>query len=255
MARRQVSVYSIERARLSRNGDGAAHDDADAADRHDQLMTAIAEIRTRLENGPADAAASQEDGSAVVSEEFLAEYKAGLEQVTSLKSELIHIEAAIERTKREIAGLHESGIKADTLNGVTDELDAVVSGTERATERILEAAEEIEQNARNLSAALQREGDQNMALEIQEHATKIFEACNFQDLTGQRISKVVNTMRYVEERVLKMIEIWGGLDAFRDVAAAPMPNPAGPDDMLHGPGDIDNDPARATQDDIDALFD
>ena len=34
----------------------------------------------------------------------------------------------------------------------------------------------------------------------------IFEACTFQDITGQRISKVVGTLRYIDERVSSFIE-------------------------------------------------
>ena len=35
------------------------------------------------------------------------------------------------------------------------------------------------------------------------------EACSFQDLTGKRITKVVGTMKFVEERVNAMAELCG----------------------------------------------
>lgn len=246
---RQVKVFSIARERPLRNTGRATDEPQSAPERHREVMEMLADIHARL-------GAPDDGGPAVeaVPQQFLEDYKAGMDQVAALKSELIEIEAAIERTKRELASLHHNGVTTERFNGVTDELDEVVRGTERATDSILESAEEIENNARNLAASLNRDGDRNMAYEIQEHATKIFEACNFQDLTGQRITKVVNTLRYVEERVLKMIDIWGGLDAFRGIAAAPMPNPAGKDDMLHGPGDNELDEDRVSQDDIDALF-
>jgi chemotaxis regulatin CheY-phosphate phosphatase CheZ len=37
--------------------------------------------------------------------------------------------------------------------------------------------------------------------EIQERVVSIFEACNFQDLTGQRIKKVMTTMKFIEKTV------------------------------------------------------
>ena len=248
---RQMSVFSIERAR-NLPGGGVESDDLSALDRHREVMEALAAIQAGLRGDAKDV--PEAPAEATVPEQFVADYKAGMEQVAALKHELIGIEEAIEETKKELASLHQNKLAGEPFNGVTDELDEVVKGTERATDAILESVEIIETDARNLGAALSREGDRNMAYEIQEQTTKIFEACNFQDLTGQRITKVVNTLRYVEERVLKMIDIWGGMDAFKDIPAAAMPNPAGPCEMSHGPGDNEGDDERASQDDIDALF-
>ena len=54
---------------------------------------------------------------------------------------------------------------------------------------------------------------------MQERVIKIFEACNFQDLTGQRITKVVATLKFIETHIVRMMEIWGGLEAFKDIEA------------------------------------
>ena len=43
----------------------------------------------------------------------------------------------------------------------------------------------------------------------------IFEACNFQDLTGQRIKKVMTTMKFIENHITVMMDIWGGVDAIK----------------------------------------
>ena len=77
-------------------------------------------------------------------------------------------------------------------------------------------------------------------------------ACNFQDLSGQRIAKVLTTLKFVEERIAHMIEIWGGIDAFGTYAAAAA---AELDRVatLHGPK-LDGEDGHATQDDVDALF-
>ena len=44
---------------------------------------------------------------------------------------------------------------------------------------------------------------------IDEKIQSVFEACAFQDITGQRVTKVVRLIKYVEERVNALIAIWG----------------------------------------------
>ena len=63
----------------------------------------------------------------------------------------------------------------------------------------------------------------------------IFEACNFQDITGQRISKVVGAMKFVEERVHHMMEIWGGMESFKDIETIDDPKRQGEKALLNGP--------------------
>ena len=73
--------------------------------------------------------------------------------------------------------------------------------------------------ASTLAARLKDEQSRALAQDIQERVVKIFEACNFQDLTGQRITKVVATLKFIETHIVRMMEIWGGLDAFKDIEA------------------------------------
>ena len=90
--------------------------------------------------------------------------------------------------------------------------------------------------------------------EIQERVISIFEACNFQDLTGQRITKVMATMRFIEQHINAMMEIWGGVDAIRSHAPQIVDTREGDARLLNGPK-LDGDVGHASQDDIDALFD
>jgi chemotaxis protein CheZ len=92
-----------------------------------------------------------------------------------------------------------------------------------------------------------------MASDIQDHVIKIFESCNFQDLTGQRITKVVSTLKFIETHIIRMMEIWGGIDAFKDYAPTARSERDGDAKLLNGPK-LDDDPGHASQDDIDALF-
>ena len=90
--------------------------------------------------------------------------------------------------------------------------------------------------------------------EIQERVVSIFEACNFQDLTGQRINKVMTTMKFIENHITVMMDIWGGVDAIKAHAPAIIDDREGDAKLLNGPK-LDGDEGHASQNDIDALFD
>ena len=215
-------------------------DEADSADmRHRELMTEIRALRSLVQP-------TKELG-----EKALEQLRRDQAEALKIKHEMDLIYEAINRTKREIATLHVSGCNGQELSRVSNELDAVVHGTEGATETILAAAETIDDRAGTLAARLKGE-DQGLANDIQENIVQIFEACNFQDLTGQRISKVVGTLRFVEERIIKMMDIWGGVETFKEIEVE-LEHRMGDQGLLNGPA-LDDDAGIASQDDIDALF-
>ena len=113
------------------------------------------------------------------------------------------------------------------------------------------ASEAIDERASSLSDRLTG-SNHGLAVDIQEQVVQIFEACNFQDLTGQRITKIVNTLRFVEERIIRMMDIWGGIESFRDIEVE-LEHRLGDQGLLNGPA-LDADEGIASQDDIDALF-
>jgi chemotaxis protein CheZ len=208
---------------------------------HDEIMAELKALRALVQ--------PQEN----VSARMVEAYRTEIAEAQKLKAELDLISDAISRTKQEIATLHRTGFEGPEMKRVTHELDAIVGGTESATEGILSAAEFIDQAANTLSAAVKSEQDQALAHDIQDHVVKIFEACNFQDLTGQRITKVVGTLKFIETHVIRMMEIWGGLESFKDIAPAEMETREGEIALVNGPR-LDGDLGHASQDEIDALF-
>jgi chemotaxis protein CheZ len=218
---------------------GGAHDPAQS---HAELMNELRALRRIVE--------PQQE---LVTQRVIDAYKAELSEAQKLKAELDLIYEAINMTKREIATLHVTGFEGPEMKRVTHELDAIVGGTEQATEQILSSAESIDQDASTLSARLKDE--QNLALvqDMQEKVIKIFEACNFQDLTGQRITKVVNTLKFIESHIMRMMEIWGGIESFQDVTPEVIAEREGDAKLLNGPK-LDGEDGHASQDDIDALF-
>jgi len=174
------------------------------------------------------------------------------EEVEKLQTELNAMARNIQETKAEIVSLRPANSEHDHLVIVSDQLDAVVEATENATHAILEATEKIDDLAQRLSVHVDQE-DRQLVDEIGEHVISIFEASNFQDLTGQRITKVVNTLKFVEERINSMIEIWG-VDTLTEIAPKAQFKQDLDDDkaLLNGP-QLKNE--GISQDDIDALFD
>ena len=185
---------------------------------------------------------------------LLETYRAQIEQCEKLKVELDLIHDAINRTKREIATLHGKSFDGEEMAKVNGELGAVVGGTEQATQQILEAAEAIDQAATALSKNISPDQQKLLSEEIQERVVSIFEACNFQDLTGQRISKVMTTMKFIEKHIIEMMDIWGGVDAIKAHAPPIVDTREGDAKLLNGPK-LDGDDGHASQNDIDALFD
>jgi len=214
--------------------------DDEAARRHHELIAEIKALRTLVE--PKDDA-----------QRILETYQAQLSEMQKLKGELVIIHNAITRTKQEIATLHVTGFQGQNMSRMTHELDAVVNGTEQATQTILNMVEEIDQLATTMIDQGKDEAEKQAGREIQDRVVKVFEACNFQDITGQRISKVVNTWKFIESHVGQMMEIWGGIEAFKEFIPEAPPEPEGDDALLNGPK-LQDDEGHASQDDIDALF-
>jgi len=138
------------------------------------------------------------------------------------------------------------GIEAEHLTRIAHELEAVTAGTDQATQKILAAAEQIDQLANNLAAGLKGTIEQGLAQDISDFVIRIFEACNFQDLIGQRVTKVMATLKILEAHVACVLD---------EIKNPPPAHSRGHGaDYLHGPR-LDIDPGHISQRDIDTMFD
>ncbi|MDB5577130.1 MAG: chemotaxis protein [Bradyrhizobium sp.] len=232
--------------------------DGDAGPMHREIMNELRSIRAQMA-APGHAAVAGAGADPAIqqiaeSQALLETYRAQIEQCEKLKVELDLIYDAINRTKREIAVLHGKSFDGNEMSKVTGELGAVVGGTEEATQQILEAAEAIDQAASAFGKVNSPDQQKILSEEISERVVSIFEACNFQDLTGQRISKVMSTMKFIENHITVMMDIWGGVDAIRAHAPPIVDDREGDAKLLNGPK-LDGDAGHASQNDIDALFD
>lgn len=224
---------------------------------HREIMSELRAIREQMASphrtAAAAPAATSTDQQIAEARVLLQSYRAQIEQCEKLKIELDLIHAAITRTKQEIAVLHGKSFDGDEMAKVNGELGAVVGGTEQATQKILEAAEAIDVASSALGKVTSPDQQKLLSEEIQERVVSIFEACNFQDLTGQRIGKVMTTMKFIENHIATMMDIWGGVDAIRAHAPATFDEREGDDRLLNGPK-LDGAEGHVSQDDIDAMF-
>jgi chemotaxis protein CheZ len=160
----------------------------------------------------------------------------------SIHNEFNSIADYISRTRDEIAQLRPNDIRDQRIPGAGAELEALVSDTERATETIMSEAEAV--------MCSETEDIDAYKAEVMDSMTKIIEACSFQDLTGQRVSKVVSSLKHIEERVARFAQSMGVNDA--DATEHEIEE-AKRREQLHLNGPAIGGPEVA-QDDIDALL-
>jgi chemotaxis protein CheZ len=149
----------------------------------------------------------------------------------------------IQTARHEIAELRPDDIRDRHLPMATDELDAVVDATAEATGVILGAMETIEGLAPQLPP--------EMSATMQDLVIRVYEACGFQDITGQRISKVVKTLNHIEAKVDSMLAVFGA-DLAKRAPHEDAPAPDSQAGLLNGPA-LPNS-AGNSQEDIDALL-
>lgn len=139
----------------------------------------------------------------------------------ALLREVEELGQTITQAKSEIAALKIDDITVSHIPFATDELDAIVSQTASATHQILESCETFDAVADTLAG--------ETAAQLQDATTRIYEACAFQDITGQRITKVVNALKVIDAKVQRILTTFGA-----DTAQACVAEPA-ITEMLNGP--------------------
>ena len=235
----QRKVFRIEeRGRLGAP-DAASADKAEDTSRHHAFMVELQALRALI------------SPRAQTDRETMERARAQIAEADAYKNEIEVIYQAVKRSKDDIDAVGAGSLQGDRVARAGRDLRAIVAATEQATQAILQAAEEIERSANTLADTLKSGHDKALADDILDRVVQIFEACNFQDLTGQRVAKVVATLKFVEDHAARLLQIWGGIEQFRPVVFdADDGRDTG---CLNGPK-LPGDPGHFTQDDIDALF-
>ena len=115
--------------------------------------------------------------------------------------EIQELKAIIQEARKEIGSTRPDDISGKHIPSATDELDAIVLATAEATGTIMDSCEIIQKAFEKMDSAV--------ASDMETEVTKIFEACSFQDITGQRITKVVKTLKKIDEKITALLAVLG----------------------------------------------
>ncbi len=172
------------------------------------------------------------------------------QEVETLKSELVGLFQYVQRVRQEIAAIHHPAEEEHQIASMGEQLDAIVQATENATNTIMENVEEISNMLNSIRDDVGKKQKPVLDM-IDERTNTIFEACSFQDITGQRVSKVMKSITYVENRVNNLIEVWGK-EELDKIQVDPEYIKSADEELLNGP---QLEGKGLDQSEIDALFD
>lgn len=181
------------------------------------------------------------------SEALVALMRGFFQQLDKRRSDEFSIIAGyIAKAKEEIREMRPHDISQDRIPTAGAELEAITRDTENATHTIMNSAEAM------MGFSVKDFGDDPKAYKaaVDDEVMKIFEACSFQDITGQRVSKVVNVLKQIEERVGRLANTLGIDDSAPQAMTAEEKRRH--DLLLNGPA-IGGPETK--QDAIDAMFD
>jgi chemotaxis protein CheZ len=170
-----------------------------------------------------------------------------------LKAEISGLLRYMQRVRTEIAAMNRGRDEDHNFETMGKQLDAIVEATEKATDTIMNAMEQNEESVAKIKEGL--DDPEKIALldKIIDNGNVVFEACSFQDITGQRVTKIVKSITFVEERVNALLDIWGR-DALDDVEVETDEEVKREQELLLRGPQLDGQ-ETISQDEIDKLFD
>ena len=217
-----------------------------------EVMNAIRDLESKIDgHQPAAADTVAAESAATAATAAAANVGQQDQKIDEIRTEIAEIAGRIQATKVEIAALRHPLANEDKFESATEELSEIVRQTETATDGIMNSAERIEEVVADLLTVTTDEYANSRLGDIADLITGIYEACNFQDLTGQRINKVIKVLNYIEERVDAMMATWD----IREFQTMPLPEDITRKDedlTLSGPM---AEGQAISQEDIDAMFD
>ena len=168
-----------------------------------------------------------------------------------LEKNLKSLFSYIQRVRMEIAALNRDADGVDKFATMGEQLDAIVGSTRDATDVIMDSLEKNGDVVGKLKEVITDKDHVALLTQVLDNNNAVFEACAFQDLTGQRVTKIIKSVTYVEARVNTLMEIWGRKELDR-IKIEPDGELTEDEILLHGP-QLKAD--AISQDEIDKLFD
>ena len=155
---------------------------------------------------------------------------------TEIHHQLESVLAQFSALKVEISNVSREVFDQNFVPSINMDLRSVIIQTEQSVTNILDVCDEINELSKEIS-------DYKIREELMLKSIKILEICNFQDLTGQRIQKIVHHLNEIESIIYKMLHFLK--------PDLKLKHPTKKEELVNGPQNSDNAPS---QDSIDALF-
>lgn len=159
----------------------------------------------------------------------------------TMRAEIIYqlesVLAQFSSLKTEISNISKEVLDKNFVPSIIMDLRSVIIQTEKSVTGILDVCDEINELSKGIN-------DRNLREALIIKSTRILESCNFQDLTGQRIQKIVHHLSEIESIIYKMLHFLKPDFKLKYQTKK--------DELLNGPQSAENAPS---QDSIDALFD
>lgn len=160
--------------------------------------------------------------------------------------EIANLAKYIDDAKKEIFSIQTNNKAEDAIFDASQNLDEVIKATEEATNTIMDAADAVQNAANGVGGEKEQQ--------IMDATTRIYDACTFQDITGQRITKVIRLLATIEESIGKLNDLFGSEPEMipnNSMKSGEIILPKDDKDLLNGPQLSGN---GTSQDDIDKLL-
>lgn len=158
----------------------------------------------------------------------------------------------IARVKAEVSKIRYADQGQDPLLTASEELDALKATTAAATDQILSIAEAVLSQVERLRGTMPDEPAKALLDDMERQLGILFEACGFQDLTGQRSTKVARLLEGLDARVGSVLDLMDHIEVPDDMAIRMKDADAvGEAALLNGP---QMSGEGLQQNDIDDLF-
>lgn len=142
------------------------------------------------------------------------------QELHALKREFARLFGHIQVIRKEVATLRgPAQNEPDAFATMSDQLAAVVESTEEASNAIMTTVDQMGVMLAEVESRTTDPETQELLGRLSGLAASIYEACAFQDLTGQRLARVVKLLKFVEGRVNSIIAMWGVAELQRVVAS------------------------------------
>ena len=172
-----------------------------------------------------------------------------INEMLLLKREMESLFHYVHRMRQEIAAIRKPADSEHQIESMGDQLDAIVAATEHATNTIMGAVEKNDELLAQLRNGLKDADKIALIDQMTDNGVSIIEACSFQDITGQRVGKVIKSVAYVEDRVNALASIWGKAELDRvEIKGS---EKSSDEKLLNGP---QLQGKGISQDEIDKLF-